>query len=284
MQEAYDAGAHVDVEHASGLLSDPAFLADRTRVISSAHFPFGPPPDAAERLEAMGVLRRGRQARRGRRDLPPRLAIAALQAAGRLGAAADLSHGPRERARARPVGAPRARLSSIGPVEATTARGQLALSELLDVYDTAQPRASGSPLRDRRGGPVAESLSPRVHNALFRSRGLPLLYLPLPVHDFDRDRPHELDAFPTPRSEAFSVTRPWKLRPRRRASRRRTCALPAAANTLRAFSGRWRAENTDVDGIFDPLADHDTGEGRTAVILGAGGVARAAILAAQARI
>jgi shikimate dehydrogenase len=36
-----------------------------------------------------------------------------------------------------------------------------------------------------------------------------------------------------------------------------------------------------VDGIFDPLADHDTGEGRTAVILGAGGAARAAVVAAR---
>ena len=36
-----------------------------------------------------------------------------------------------------------------------------------------------------------------------------------------------------------------------------------------------------MDGIFDPLADHDTGEGRSAVILGTGGVARAAIVAAR---
>ncbi len=42
-----------------------------------------------------------------------------------------------------------------------------------------------------------------------------------------------------------------------------------------------RAENTDVDGIFDPLADHDTGEGRGAVVMGAGGAARAAVVAAK---
>jgi len=36
-----------------------------------------------------------------------------------------------------------------------------------------------------------------------------------------------------------------------------------------------------VDGVFDPLADHDTGEGRSAVILGAGGAARAAVVAAR---
>jgi shikimate dehydrogenase len=54
-----------------------------------------------------------------------------------------------------------------------------------------------------------------------------------------------------------------------------------AANTLVLSRGGWRAENTDVDGVFDPLADHDTGEGRSAVILGAGGAARAAVVAAR---
>ena len=54
-----------------------------------------------------------------------------------------------------------------------------------------------------------------------------------------------------------------------------------AANTLVFGRGGWRADNTDVDGIFDPLADHDTGEGRTAVVLGTGGAARAAVVAAR---
>ncbi|MGH9399746.1 MAG: shikimate dehydrogenase family protein, partial [Thermoanaerobaculia bacterium] len=54
-----------------------------------------------------------------------------------------------------------------------------------------------------------------------------------------------------------------------------------AANTLVRGRGGWQAENTDVDGVFDPLADHDTGEGRAAVILGAGGAARAAVVATR---
>jgi shikimate dehydrogenase len=77
------------------------------------------------------------------------------------------------------------------------------------------------------------------------------------------------------------VTRPWKLRAAETAVPSEDVRVTRAANTLLFERGRWRAENTDVDGIFDPLADHDTGEGRSAVILGAGGAARAAIVAAR---
>ena len=77
------------------------------------------------------------------------------------------------------------------------------------------------------------------------------------------------------------MTRPWKLRAAETAIPSEDVRATRAANTLVLSRGRWRAENTDVDGIFDPLADHDTGEGRSAVILGAGGAARAAVVAAR---
>jgi len=118
-----------------------------------------------------------------------------------------------------------------------------------------------------------------VHNALFRSRDLPYLYLPLPVADFDRERPHELAAEPAFRG--FSITQPWKTRAAGAGSPGEDVTATGAANTLFRDGRRWRAENTDVDGIFEPLADHDTGEGRSAVILGTGGAARAAIVAAR---
>jgi len=101
----------------------------------------------------------------------------------------------------------------------------------------------------------------------------------LPVVDFDRSKPQELRFDPPFRG--FSVTRPWKLRAAETAVPSEDVRVTRAANTLVQAHGRWRAENTDVDGVFDPLADHDTGEGRTAVILGAGGVARAAVVAAR---
>ena len=129
------------------------------------------------------------------------------------------------------------------------------------------------------GDPVSGSLSPVIHNALFGARALPRLYLPLPVSDFDRVKPQELEFDPPFRG--FSVTRPWKRKAAATAVPSEDVRAAGAANTLVFARGRWRAENTDVDGIFDPLADHDTGEGRSAVVLGAGGTARAAVVAAR---
>jgi shikimate 5-dehydrogenase len=165
-----------------------------------------------------------------------------------------------------------------GSVDGRTAPGQLALAELLDVYRVRQRRPIES-LFGIVGADVSESLSPKLHNALFAARGLPSLYLPLPVADFDRDKPQEISFDPPFRG--FSITRPWKRLAARTAVPSEDVVLTGAANTLVESRRRWRAENTDVDGIFDPLADHDTGEGRTAIILGAGGAARAAVVASR---
>ncbi|HYK41717.1 MAG TPA: type I 3-dehydroquinate dehydratase [Thermoanaerobaculia bacterium] len=277
--QSYDAGAFVDVEHASGLLSERDFLPDRRRVVSSAHFPFGLPPDAAELVEAMsasGVLAAKLVA--GAADLASSLQVAALQAVGRLGAAAVFPMGPAS-APGRVLSAHLGSALVFGSVEISTARGQLALADLLEVYGTSRPRRPEALFGIVAADPAA-SLSPRVHNALFRSRDLPWLYLPLPVADFDRERPHELDGLPAP-FHGFSVTRPWKEAAAGAGIPSEDVRACGAANTLRFSRSRWRAENTDVDGIFDPLADHDTGEGRSAVVLGAGGTARAAIVAAK---
>ena len=279
--EAYEAGAIVDVEWASGLLNEPGFLPDRRRVVASAHFPFGMPEDAAvaERVEAMvssGALAVKFVA--GAPDLGAALAVAALQDESR-GAPVSIFPMGAASAPGRILSAHLGAALVYGSVEAGTARGQLSLAELFDVYDTAHPRRP-----EALFGIVAEdpspSLSPRVHNEIFRARGLPWLYLPLPVTDFDRERPPELDGLPAP-FHGFSVTRPWKMKAARAGVPSEDVRATGAANTLRYARGRWRAENTDVDGVFDPLADHDTGEGRSAVVLGAGGTARAAIVAAR---
>jgi 3-dehydroquinate dehydratase / shikimate dehydrogenase len=275
--EAYDAGATVDVELSSGLLSDAAAFPDRRRVIASLHAPFGAPDDWRERLAAMRATgARAAKLVAGTHDLAAALAVAAMQRdAGESAAVFPMG----------PASAPGRVLSAFfgsalvyGAVDGETAPGQPTLEELLTTYGVAQPRSVAA-LYGIIGGNPSGSLSPRIHNALFRSRDLPSLYLSLPVADLERELPHLLDFAPTFRG--FSVTQPWKLDAARAGAPSDDVRATGAANTLVRARGGWRAENTDVDGIFDPLADHDTGEGRAAVILGAGGAARAATVAAR---
>jgi len=275
---AYEAGATVDVEHATGLLSDATFLPDRRRVIASLHAPFAPPPDWKERLASM--LATGARCAKlvaGTHDLPGALRVAAMQREAGSVPAAVFPMGP--------ASAPGRVLSAFfgsslvyGSVDGETAPGQPSLAELLDAYAVDSPRRIDA-LYGIIGANPAGSLSPRIHNALFRARGLPSLYLALPVADFERELPFVLQSDPPFRG--FSVTSPWKLAAVRAGAPSDDVRAVGAANTLVRARGGWRAENTDVDGVFDPLADHDTGEGRSAVVLGAGGAARAAVVAAR---
>jgi shikimate dehydrogenase/3-dehydroquinate dehydratase type I len=278
LRDAYAAGATVDVEHGSGLLSDPSELPDRRRVIVSHHSTFSIPRDWNERLAAMRAT--GARAVKlvcGAADLPASLELASMQARHRGDAVSVFPMGP-----ASPPGRVLSALSGsslvYGPVDEPTASGQIPLRDLLDTYGVDRPRRIEA-LFGIVGADVSGSLSPALHNALFRSRDLPFLYLPMPVADWERSPPQRL-AFDPP-FRGFSVTRPWKLAAAASAPGSEDVRATGAANTLRLQRGRWRAENTDVDGIFDPLADHDTGEGRTAVILGTGGAARAAAVAAR---
>jgi 3-dehydroquinate dehydratase/shikimate dehydrogenase len=275
---AYDAGATLDVELSSGLLSGAENFPDRRRIVVSRHSPFSLPEDWEDILVAMRATgARAIKLVAGAADLPASLAIAAIQKRQQGSAVSVFPMGP--------ASAPGRVLSAFfgaslvyGSVERRTAPGQLALADLLEVYEIARPRSIEA-LFGIVGEDVSDSLSPLLYDALFRSRELPFLYLPLPLADFDRSRPQEL-AFDPP-FRGFSVTRPWKLRAAGTALPSEDVRATGAANTLVLSRGRWRAENTDVDGIFDPLADHDTGEGRSALILGAGGAARAAVVAAR---
>jgi 3-dehydroquinate dehydratase/shikimate dehydrogenase len=275
---AYDAGATVDIELSSGLLSESGAFPDRRRVVVSRHSPFGLPEGWESLLAEMRATGGGAvKLVAGAADLPASLAVAGIQKRSRDGKTSVFPMGL--------ASSPGRILSALfgaalvyGSVDGRTASGQLSIADMLEIYQVDRPRPIEA-LFGIVGGDVAGSLSPELHNALFRSRGLPRLYLPLPVADFDRGKPQELQFDPPFRG--FSVTRPWKLRAAETAVPSEDVRSTRAANTLVLSRGRWRAENTDVDGVFDPLADHDTGEGRTAVVLGAGGAARAAVVAAR---
>jgi 3-dehydroquinate dehydratase/shikimate dehydrogenase len=127
------------------------------------------------------------------------------------------------------------------------------------------------------GHPLGHSLSPAFHNEAFRERGLDAVYLPFDAEDFDvlwraRDL---LDL------RGLSVTLPHKVPALAVADEvSQTAREAGAANLLAKRGERWFVDNTDVPAVGEALAEAGIEiAGREALVLGAGGAARAACLA-----
>jgi len=137
------------------------------------------------------------------------------------------------------------------------------------------------------GDPVAHSLSPLLHNAAFRSQRLNSVYIPFRVPRTQLDP--FLKNFDTLGVRGYSVTIPHKEHAAALAIQRDPgVSLTQAANTLLRLGGGFAAYNTDYSAITQsllanmrPAADGSppTLHSRVTLILGAGGVARAAAYA-----
>jgi len=130
------------------------------------------------------------------------------------------------------------------------------------------------------GWPVAHSLSPAIHNAAFAALGLDKTYLGLPVPPG-----MVLEALAGLRALGFegaNVTMPHKAAVADGVDELSDDArLLHAVNTVVVDGQRLVGHNTDAPG-FDRFLRRDAGfdsEGRTALIYGAGGAARACALA-----
>jgi shikimate dehydrogenase len=126
------------------------------------------------------------------------------------------------------------------------------------------------------GFPVGHSRSPAMMNAAFAELGLDWRYFRLPVAP---DRFAEIArALPGSGFEGANVTIPHKVAAHDLADElTEAAAAIGAVNTLTFLDGRILGDNTDAGGLVDAL-DLDLG-GVTALVLGAGGTARAAIWA-----
>jgi shikimate dehydrogenase len=128
------------------------------------------------------------------------------------------------------------------------------------------------------GWPVSHSRSPAMHNAALRAVGLTgwrYQLLPIPPELFAKT----VKALPQAGFRGANVTIPHKERALELADEATARARAiGAANTL-VFDDRGaiRADNTDAPGLIDALPC--TPEGTTALVLGAGGSARAAVWA-----
>jgi shikimate dehydrogenase len=130
------------------------------------------------------------------------------------------------------------------------------------------------------GSPIRHSLSPAIFNAAFAASGLDWIYLAFEVEPGDAGR--ALDAMRALDIGGLSVTMPHKdavaqlvehCTPEAAALRAVNCVVATAEGLL--------GENTDGPGFLDALkADVEMDvNGRSAVVLGAGGAARAIVLA-----
>ncbi len=137
------------------------------------------------------------------------------------------------------------------------------------------------------GWPVSHSRSPAVHNAAMTHARIDGVYIPMPVRA-DEAALSELLEFLTARAEldvaGLSVTIPHKEHALRWLSARgmevsERALRAGAVNTLIRMDGdTWAGDNTDVLGIQSALAAVGVSRGCTALVLGAGGMARAAVL------
>jgi 3-dehydroquinate dehydratase/shikimate dehydrogenase len=130
--------------------------------------------------------------------------------------------------------------------------------------------------------PVAHSMSPVLHNRAMRKCGFDGVYLPFRVEaqglgDFFGFA----DTLPI---QGFSVTLPHKEKViRHLAGIDKLAQQIGAVNTVFRKRNQWWGMNTDAIGVTVPLERLRRLKGATALVVGTGGAARAAVFALQAK-
>jgi 3-dehydroquinate dehydratase/shikimate dehydrogenase len=156
------------------------------------------------------------------------------------------------------------------------APGQMTVADILDVYRFLRIGPS-TKLLGILGMPVGHSLSPAIHNRAFEIAGVDCAYGKFPAPNLE-------DFMANARRigiHGFSVTIPHKIAVMPFLDRLTPeASAVGAVNTVSEREGAWIGDNTDVHGVraalrsggFDPA-------GKTVVILGRGGAAKAAVAA-----
>jgi 3-dehydroquinate dehydratase/shikimate dehydrogenase len=152
--------------------------------------------------------------------------------------------------------------------------GQLSAQSLLKDFHF-RAIGDGTEIYGVAGGSVLHSVSPAMHNAAFRAARLDAVYLPLPATSAA-----DFAAFGRAIGiSGASVTIPLKVSLFDQVDEIYSVARRIGAiNTIRVEGGRWIGGNTDASGFLEPLRDVAL-PGLRASVLGAGGAARAVIVA-----
>ena len=131
------------------------------------------------------------------------------------------------------------------------------------------------------GGDVLRSLSPAIHNRGFSDSGLDAVFVPLQSDSLGAF----FQAFPHLGLSGFSVTRPYKVEMvGRMQAVDATVAQCGSVNTVVVHdTGQLHGTSTDGLGVVTPLRKRGEIKGKSVLILGAGGAARAAAVALEER-
>jgi len=155
-----------------------------------------------------------------------------------------------------------------------TAPGQIAARTLLETYRVDQVDAA-TKIYGVAGNPIASSLSPLMMNTAFRRETVNAVYLALQTSKAD-------DLFKLMREvpiQGLSVTMPLKqsVMPLLERTDPLSARIGAVNTILRAQDGKFYGFNTDVAGIIAPLERRLSLKDARVLVLGAGGVGRAAV-------
>jgi shikimate dehydrogenase len=124
------------------------------------------------------------------------------------------------------------------------------------------------------GDPITHTLSPAIHNAAFRSLKLNLVYVPFHVRSSELGE--SIGGFRSLGVLGINVTRPHKSRVLPFLDQIETTARKiGAVNTVVRENARLHGYNTDGAGAEAALSRVGSLSGRKALILGAGGAAKA---------
>lgn len=129
------------------------------------------------------------------------------------------------------------------------------------------------------GDPIEHSLSPGMHNAAFAALGLNSTYIgfTVPSHELRES----LESLRAINIAGFNVTVPHKVEVMRHLDELELSARKASAvNTVNNIEGLFKGYNTDIHGFIEPLRQRKVDfTGMQVLLLGAGGAARAVIVA-----
>ena len=161
-----------------------------------------------------------------------------------------------------------------------TAPGQISARDLRNIYRIDQVDAA-TRIYGVAGDPVEHSLSPIIMNEALRRENVNAVYLPLHAKTM-KDLMQCVSGIPL---HGMSITMPYKqsILTHLDNTDAHTTKVGACNTVVRGQEGKLYGFNTDVAGVLRPLEQRITIDKAKALVLGAGGAARAAVFGLKER-